>query len=73
MLASDWSTRDHMITVDKSEVPVSGIRNIGYQKYLVSEISGTISDISEIYLVSEISVIRNIGYQKYQKYRVSEI
>ena len=23
MLASDWSTRDHMITVDKSEAPVS--------------------------------------------------
>ena len=57
---------------------ISGIKNIGYQKYLVSEIwvseiSGTISDISEIYWVSEILVIRNIGYQKYKKYRVSEI
>ena len=52
-----------------------GIINIGYNKYRVSEIwiseiSGTISDISEIYWVSEISVIRNIGYQKYQ---ISEI
>ena len=70
---------------------ISVITNIGYQKYWVSEIweseiSGTISDISEKYRVSEISVIRNIGYQKYrvseilvirnigyQKYQISEI
>ena len=36
---------------------ISGIRNIGYQKYRVSEIL----------------VIRNIGNIGYQKYRVSEI
>ena len=46
---------------------ISGIINIGYQKYFVSEIriskiSGTISDISEIYWVSEILGIRNIRY-----------
>ena len=57
---------------------ISGIINIGYQKYRVSEIwiseiSGTISDISEIYWVSEISVIRNIGYQKYQISEISGI
>merc|ERR1711997_150983 len=49
-----------------------------YQKYLVSEIwvseiSGTISDIWEIYRVSEISDIRNIGYQKYQISEISGI
>ena len=58
------------------------ISDIGYNKYRVSEIwvseiSGTISDISGVrniryqkYWVSEILGIRNIGYQKY---RVSEI
>ena len=50
-----------------------GIINIGYNKYRVSEISGTISNISEIYWVSEISVIRNIGYQKYQISEISGI
>ena len=45
---------------------------MGYQKYGVSEISFTISNMSGIpyigyrkYRVSEISGIRNIGYQKY--------
>ena len=50
-----------------------GIINIKYNKYRVSEISGTISDISEKYRVSEISVIRNIGYQKYQISEISGI
>ena len=43
------------------------------KKYWVSEISGTISDISEKYRVSEISVIRNIGYQKYRVSEISDI
>ena len=43
-----------------------GIRNIGYQKYGVSEI--WVSEISGI--ISDISGIRYIGYRKY---RVSEI
>ena len=50
-----------------------GIINIGYNKYWVSEISGTISVISEIYWVSEILVFRNIGYQKYQISEISGI
>ena len=50
-----------------------GIINIGYNKYWVSEISGTISVISEIHWVSEISVIRNVGYQKYQISEISGI
>ena len=54
------------------KIVISGIRNIGYQKYWVSEILGIRNIGYQKYGVSEISGIRNkvlfiknIGYQKY--------
>ena len=34
MLASDWSTRDHVITVDKSEAPRTPVSQFYSRKFL---------------------------------------
>ena len=58
------------IKIEKNNFTISGIINIGYQKYCVSEISGIRNIGYQNFLVSEILGISNIGYQKY---RVSKI
>jgi len=38
MMASDWSTRDHVITVDQSEAPVSRLNSRPFlQRYFGSD------------------------------------
>ena len=49
---------------------ISGFRNIGYRKYQVSEILGIRNIRYQKYRVSDVLVTRNI---RYHKYRVSEI